>query len=126
MSRQVKILIANEYYNEDYGSRLNIEGSITDWEEISDEDYHILAYNFHTLFPGKTERYVSERYILLTKDDEDIQFRIVKLKELLAKQQEKIAKEKKKRVEDEKKKADKKAERERKKYEELKRKFKEE
>lgn len=125
MSRQVKIVIANEHYDEDYGSRINVEGSITDWEEISDEDYLLLVSNFHILFPYKSSYggYSKEKYILLTKDDEQISSRIVKLQELLLKQKEKIEKQKQKEIDDKRKREVKKAENERKKYEALKVKY---
>jgi|WetSurMetagenome_2_1015567.scaffolds.fasta_scaffold57700_4 hypothetical protein len=92
MSRQVKIVFANEYYEEDAGSRMHVDASITDWETVTDEEYTFLRDNWWKLFPSKS-RYGQDKevYILITKDEETIPARLVELRDLL---KEQIAKDK--------------------------------
>lgn len=123
--RQVKIIYANEYYEENEGSRTHVDASITDWEEISDEEYVFLTSNFWQLFQPKVRSYGYEkgRHILLVKDEETISDRIVELRILIQEQLEKDKTRKKKEEASEALKEVKKAEKERKKYELLKQKF---
>jgi hypothetical protein len=118
MDRQVKIIYANEYYEDDYGSRMHVDASITDWETVTQEEYLFLSSNFWQLFPIKRGR-----YILLVKDEETVEARILQLKDLL---KEQIAKDKERKAKEKaakEAKAAKAIEKEKKKYEEMKKKF---
>ncbi len=75
MAKLVKILLMQEL-SDDYYSQKLIRDSITDWEEISDEDFKFLRANLHRIYPPHGEF----APCIITKDDEPIVERISQLR----------------------------------------------
>jgi hypothetical protein len=82
MSKWVKIVLSQEISLDDYGdyySRNIIRDSITDWEEVSDEDYKFLCSNLIWLF--KTVHAAGMKPCLLVKDELPIIQRVQSVKD---------------------------------------------
>lgn len=130
MVKQVKILLSRELYNEydDIYSRSILQDGISDWEEISDEDYDFLRRNLYMLSNLYTKEY-NLSPVLIVKDERPVFDRIQSIKEYINQEKQKEAKRK---AEEERKKAEKAKKRmmkqtadERALFEQLKEKFKE-
>lgn len=104
---QVKIMYVERGYS-DYEDSYDIKESITDWEEITDEELKFLKQYKYSLIPGY-EGYIP---LIFVKDKEPVAFRLTELRELLEK--EKAAQEEKKRVIEEEKKKKESADKEKK------------
>ncbi len=90
MSKWVKIVLAQEISLDDYGdyySREIIRGSITDWEEISDEDFKFLRNNMYHLFSSAADAGLKPH--LLVKDEVPIMQRIHSVRDEIRKYEEK-------------------------------------
>ena len=76
---EVKIVLASEAYEEDYGNyyhRAEIKGTISDWEEISEEELTWLRKYIHEIpTPWKFWH-----YIILVKDDVPVMARLDSIK----------------------------------------------
>jgi hypothetical protein len=104
MSKWVKVILAQEIQLDDYGdyySRNIIRDSITDWEEISDEDYEFLRKNLYHLF--NTAADPGLRPYILVKDEVPIVQRIQSVRDEIRKFEEQ---KRKRQEEDERKKAE--------------------
>jgi hypothetical protein len=89
MSRLVKIVLAQDISLDDYGdyySRNIIRDSITDWEEVSDEDFDFLKSNIVHLF--RSVRDAGMQPCLLVKDEQSIVQRIQSVKDEIRKFEE--------------------------------------
>lgn len=96
MSKNVKILLSRDisYDNEyDYTSQRIIQESISDWEEISDEDYEFLRLNFCWLFKDYTKEY-NLVPSLIVKDNKPVIERIESIKTYMEQEKYRQAKEK--------------------------------
>jgi len=83
MSKSVKIVFINNGYYDDYEDRYirsEISRGITDWEEISDDDYKILNDNLYLL---EKKFNVKGRPIVVTKNDVEAQDVIIGIKQTL-------------------------------------------
>lgn len=116
----VKLVMTEESYSDDYSTTIMREG-ISNWEEITHEEYEFLRNNLYRL-SGMNGVH------LLVQDDVPVRRRIDNIKQIIAEQQKKVEQE---RIEREKKAAEKALrkrakteEQERKLYEELQKKFK--
>lgn len=88
MSKMVKILLGRDvgqYLDDDYYGRSIIQDSISDWEEISDEDYKFLKANFHMLFKSLNADYNLSPF-LIVKDNIPVIERINSIKKELDKE----------------------------------------
>lgn len=81
MAKMVKILLVQET-SDDYYSQKIIRDSISDWEEISDEDFRFLEKNLHSVFPTPS----GFTPMLVVKDDKSVVTRIAQIKESLDKE----------------------------------------
>jgi hypothetical protein len=89
MSRLVKIVLAQDISLDDYGdyySRNIIRDSITDWEEVSDEDFNFLRGNLSWLFRSVQDAGMTP--CLLVKDEQPIVQRIQSVKDEIRKYEE--------------------------------------
>lgn len=122
MVKSVKILLMQEL-SDDYYSQKLIRDSITDWEEISEEDLRFLRNNLHRIYPPHGE-FVP---CIITKDDEPILERISQLRAAIEKekrqQEEREAKKKQAKEAKERERLLKKLGSEKTLYEELKKRF---
>lgn len=122
MSKWVRIVLVEET-SDDYYSRKIIRDGITDWEEISDEDFELLRYNVRRLYDTQHNM----EAMLIVKDDAPVVDRLKSIKDALAKERAKQEAERKKRddakLAKEKAKLMKKAESEKALFEQLKAKF---
>lgn len=82
--KQVKILLVEEVYTDEYSNQV-IRDSISDWEEVDDEDFHYLKMNMGRIW-NKFGLGTTFRPILLCKDDRPVSVRIDSIKEEIAKQ----------------------------------------
>lgn len=85
---KVKILLVQEVDVVDgsYSPQIVREG-VTDWEEISDEDFAFLKKNIHRLYPIVCKNlFYGYKLILATQDDEPLVNRIASIKEVLEKE----------------------------------------
>lgn len=94
MSKWVKIVLVEET-SDDYYSRKIIRDGITDWEEISDEDYDLLRYNVKRLYDMEHNM----EPMLIVKDDVPVIERLKSVKEAIGKERAKQEAEKRKREE---------------------------
>lgn len=129
MSKQVKIILSKEVitsYDDPYNYTL-IRDGITDWEEISDEDYDFLRWNLSYLYKTYNEEYGNLVPMIIVKDDKPVLDRIESIKEFIeqlkTKEAERKAEEERKKAEKAKKRMMKKVADERALFEQLKEKF---
>jgi hypothetical protein len=94
MSKWVKIVLVEDT-SDDYYSRKIIRDGITDWEEISDEDFQLLRYNVRMLYDSSNNL----EPMLIVKDDVPVVDRLKSIKDALAKERAKQEAEKRKREE---------------------------
>ena len=94
MSKWVKIVLVEEP-SDDYYSRKIIRDGITDWEEISDEDYDLLRYNVKRLYDTE----YNMEPMLIVKDDVPVIERLKSVKDAISKERAKQESEKRKREE---------------------------
>lgn len=94
MSKWVKIVLVEEA-SDDYYSRKIIRDGITDWEEISDEDFDLLRYNLRRLYD--TEYNLEP--MLIVKDDVAVVDRLKSIKDALVKERARQEADKRKREE---------------------------
>lgn len=97
MGRWVKIVLAQEISLDDYGdyySRNIIRDSITDWEEVSDEDFKFLQGNLSWLFRSVRDHGLQP--FLLVKDEQPILQRIQSVKDEIRKFEEEQRKQREK------------------------------
>lgn len=94
MTKWVKIVLVEET-SDDYYSRKIIRDGITDWEEISDEDYKILRYNVKRLYDTE----YNMEPMLIVKDDVPVIERIKSIKDAVAKERARQEAENRKRQE---------------------------
>lgn len=92
MSKWVRIVLVEET-SDDYYSRKIIRDGITDWEEISDDDFDILRYNVRMLYNSQHNL----EPMLIVKDDVPVAERIKSIKDAVAKERAKQEAEKRKR-----------------------------
>ena len=81
--KQVKLFIAEDCYTDCYGdgpSTSVIREGVTDWEEISDDDYELLRSNLHRL----VNRYGGQQVVLIEKDAVPVKERISSIKQWIA------------------------------------------
>lgn len=96
---QVKILISEDNGDFDNNSRLLTE-SITDWEDVSDEDLKLIQQYRWDLQQEIFGKYAYNRYlVVLIKDTEPVTKRISDLKEIVAVKLKKAAADSKRRSE---------------------------
>lgn len=129
MSKKVKIVLVEDgSYDDDYSNAI-IRDGISDWEEISDEDYKFLKKNSHLLTQIIQTNVYNYNCVLkiIVQDDIPIKVRINSIKEELVKiknkqeeaarkrEEQKLARELKRKAKDE--------ASEKKLFEELKKKF---
>lgn len=97
MTKQVKIVLCSETFEQDgYYSQKIIRDSISDWEEVSDEDFDLLRHNLFRLYRDFAE-YHGLSPILLVKDDASSIFnRIKSIKENIEDEKRRIKEEKEK------------------------------
>lgn len=88
--KKVKIFKADDGYGDEYSSSVLREG-ITDWEEISDEDYKFLKDNFHSIY---RDTGFGGNLVLITQDDVPVVKRIESIKRLIDAKKAAIDKEK--------------------------------
>lgn len=130
MVKQVKILLSRDVYDgyDDPYSRSILQDGISDWEEISDEDYNFLRNNLYMLSNLYSKEY-NLSPILVVKDEKPVLNRIESIKEFIKNEQrreaERKAEEERKKTEKAKKRMLKKVADERALFEQLKEKFKE-
>lgn len=94
MTKQVKILLGKDIcFDDDYYSKKLIQDSLSDWEEISDEDYWFLHSNMWRLFKDYQSNYDLVP-VLLVKDEKSVVQRVTSIKEIIQQEKEKQAKEK--------------------------------
>lgn len=129
MSKQVKIILSKEVltsYDDPYNYTL-IRDGITDWEEISDEDYDFLRWNLSYLCKTYNEEYGNLVPMIIVKDDKPVLDRIESIKDFIeqlkTKEAERKAEEERKKAEKAKKRMMKKVADERALFEQLKEKF---
>lgn len=129
MVKQVKIILGKEIlssYDDPYNYTL-IRDGITDWEEISDEDYDFLRRNLSYLYKTYNEEYDNLVPMILVKDDKPVFDRISSIREFIeqmkTKETERKAEEERKKAEKAKKRMLKKVADERALFEQLKEKF---
>lgn len=85
--RTVKIILVQECYHDydDSSSSMILRESISDWENISDEDYKILKDNFwrlqHGIYPGLRPVLIEQDTIAVSKRIDSIKGWIVKERE---------------------------------------------
>lgn len=93
---QVKIIFASNDYDEINWDR--VQSSLTDWEEIGEEDFKLLKLYLYDLVPDDIRRagFVPK---ILVKDPVPVMERIYNLKELLKARKEKEEADKRKREE---------------------------
>lgn len=90
MTKLVKILLAQSFDVDDYYSQSIIRDSISDWEEVNDDDFNFLKSNMYRII----EIPHGFSPILLVKDHIDVKVRIAKVKELIAEERAKESAEK--------------------------------
>jgi len=81
--KQVKLFIAEDCYTDCYGdgpSTSVIREGVTDWEEISDDDYELLRSNLHRL----VNRYGGQQVVLIEKDTVPVKERISSIKQWIS------------------------------------------
>ena len=128
MTKLVKILLTRDVIldQDDYYSRKIIQDSISDWEEISDDDYNFLRNNLSRLYKPYQREYDLVP-MLVVKDDKSVLDRIESIKEFIEQEKVREAKEKAaaeaKKIEQAKKRMLKKSKSELELFEELKKKF---
>ena len=94
---EAKIVLVNETYNRYYRSYVptHILDSITDWEEVTEEELSLLRRYISRLpLPGE-----NLSYLLLVKDDKPIHRKINSIRKLIEEEKEKEVKEKRKKEE---------------------------
>ena len=86
--KQVKIVLTDQTVDDSYGDSYTtiIRDSITDWEEISDDDYELLKDNFWQL-----QKKYTQNAMLIEKDTVSVIERIASIKEWI--QEERIRQE---------------------------------
>lgn len=94
MSKWVKIVLVEET-SDDYYSRKIIRDGLTEWEEISDEDFELLRYNVRLLYDYKHNL----EPMLVVRDDVPVVERLKSIKDALAKEKAKQEADKRKREE---------------------------
>jgi len=94
MTKMVKILLMQET-SDDYYSQKIIRDSISDWEEISDEDFQFLQKHLASIFPYNN----GFMPLLMVKDDKPVLSRIEQIKKVLDREKEKQDAERAKREE---------------------------
>jgi hypothetical protein len=125
--KQIKIVHVHSYT--EYEDNGILRDSITDWEEVSDEEYEFLRENWYRICHNITQEYgnVSVTPLLIVKDSTPVTARIMSVYDLIQQEkakQAKVAAERHAKAEAKKQKeAAAKAERERKLLEELKQKY---
>lgn len=77
--KQVKIILVQEVYTDEYANNL-IRDSISDWEEVSDEDFHFLKMNLGHIW-NKFGMPQDFRPVVICKDDRPVSVRIDSIKE---------------------------------------------
>jgi len=124
--KRIKILMMQDFSDDEY-SRSIVRDSISDWEEVDDEEFKFLKNNFHRMFNLRHDFGYEFKPILIVEDDVPPSHRIQDIKKLIKDEQARIAKEKKdrekKKLEREMKKKAKTVEQQRVLYEELEKKF---
>lgn len=82
--KQVKILLVEEVYTDEYSNQV-IRDSISNWEEVSDEDFAFLRSNLGRIWNtfGLGQNF---RPVLLCSDDRPVSFRIESIKVAIEKQ----------------------------------------
>lgn len=95
--KQVKLFIAEDCYTDCYGdgpSTSVIREGVTDWEEISDDDYELLRSNLHRL----VNRYGGQQQVvLIEKDTVPVKERISSIKQWIADERARLEQEAAKR-----------------------------
>lgn len=94
MSKWVKIVLVEEA-SDDYYSKKIIRDGISDWEEISDEDFELLRYNIRRLYDNNHNL----EPMLIVRDDVPVVDRLKSIKDALAKEREKQEAERRKKEE---------------------------
>ena len=94
MSKWVKIVLVEEA-SDDYYSKKIIRDGITDWEEISDDDFELLRYNIRRLYDNNHNL----EPMLIVRDDVPVVDRLKSIKDALAKEREKQEAERRKKEE---------------------------
>lgn len=83
MSKKVKLVIIEEFSDDDYSQSILREG-ITDWEELTDEEYSFLHNELNKLIQVKYPYRVG----IVTLVDDSIHNRIINLKDKIQKEME--------------------------------------
>lgn len=109
--KKVKIVFTQSIGYDDYYGEEIIRDSLTDWEELSDEDFKLLKSNLHLIAKNKLGHEYSPRIIV--QDEHPIQYRLESIKKALAELAEK------KRIADEQREAKKKIAAEKKRQKEI-------
>lgn len=94
MSKWVKIVLVEET-SDDYYSRKIIRDGLTEWEEISDEDFELLRYNVRQLYDYTHNL----EPMLIVRDDVPVVERLKSVKDALAKEKAKQEADKRKKEE---------------------------
>lgn len=94
--KEVKIVLVQEFFNDDSYSVNIIRDSITDWEQISDEDLQFLRRNLIKVV-GDTKIGYEFKPMLIIKDAQPVSVRIKEIKKEIAAAQARIEKARKER-----------------------------
>ena len=84
-------MVQDCYHNYDDDSSVILREGISDWENISDEDYQVLKDNFWRLQHGTYQ--TDLRPVLIEQDSVPLAKRIINIKELIAQERERQEKE---------------------------------
>lgn len=95
MPKQVKIVLMQDV-SDDYYSQKIIRDSISDWEEVSDDDFRFLQDNLFRIFRDIGQHGYAPT--LLVKDDQPITARIKQIRDAIEKQRRVEQEEKEKKA----------------------------
>ena len=118
--RKVKIVLVEEFSDDDYCKKI-VRDSISDWEEIEEEDLTLLKNNLYRLV--NLDRHGRFSPALIVADDQPIQVRLKGIRDEIEKEKKRAEAAKLKRLESARKKKESKAEKEKRLFEELSKKY---
>lgn len=93
-TRRVKIVMCEEFSDDDYSRTILREG-ISDWEEITKEEYEFLRTHLNGMYSSS----YPYRAVLICEDEVPVRERITSIKQTIAAQKMKVEKERKIREE---------------------------
>lgn len=90
--KEVKIVIAHERYDEYESSSYILQEGISDWEQLSDDEYKLLKDNWYRIVQDVQQKRYGVIPILVEKDSSPISLRIASIKTWVNEEKERAAK----------------------------------